>query len=296
MIKAVTSILRLVVVLALAAWLPVAGPAGAQAAFQRGLPATLSPAGRGWMAVGRLDLAGQDSAGFCTVSLIAEDRALTAAHCVLDEDTGRARPLDEMQIRLGFQNGRAEASRTVRRIQLAQGAAARHGATGGEASLVPVDLAVLWLDSPVRLPQVAPLSPLRPTEDGPEVGAVLTVVSYARGRSEVAGLQEDCRLLARRPDGSLILNCEIDSGASGSPVIARVGGALRVVAVVSAMAESQRPGGGQVRVALAAPLTGAAARGLLDGDTAAPPQGAAGVRIRRPEVAQDGQGARFLRP
>ena len=54
---------------------------------------------KGWDAVGRLEIAGQ---AFCTGTLIAPDRVLTAAHCLFDDKTlGRVRDGD-MQFLAGW--------------------------------------------------------------------------------------------------------------------------------------------------------------------------------------------------
>lgn len=298
-------------------WLQIApaiAPAVAQGLSARNLPASLGQAGRGWMAVGRLEVAATEShpQSFCTTSLIAEDRALTAAHCVIDRRTGRSLPPAAMQVRLGFQNGRAEASRRVTGVLLPAGVGAAvqadaggHGVIDGDAALrlVPLDLAVLLLDSPVRLPQIAPLPP---AEGQPMDGRLLSVVSYARGRSEMAALQDNCRLIAPRADGSLVLMCEVDNGASGAPVLLIEPDGPRIVAVVSARAEMMAPSGERMQVALAVPMGGAVARDLLrvaanPGAAAGVEQSPEGVRIRRPAAhggptAGSGGGARFVRP
>lgn len=302
-------------------------PSSAQGLSGRDLPPALSMAGRGWMAVGRLDVAATPGhpQSFCTATLIAEDRALTAAHCVVDRGTGRSLPASAMQVQLGFQNGRAEASRRVTGLQVARGveAALRADSDGSGLALIPLDLAVLELDSPVRLPQIRPLSPagltggdamtggltddLGDDSSGRLVdrmigGRMLSVVSYARGRSQTAGLQEDCQLVTPRHDGSLVLLCDVDNGASGAPVLLMAEGGPRIVAVVSAKAELQTAEGRPMQVALAASLTSHAARDLLENATgprhdSGVEHGARGVRIRRPGTADSGgSGARFVRP
>lgn len=257
--------------------LVVLGPAQAQTRFMaQTLPAELNPAGRAWLSVGRLDI-GQG--GFCTVTLIAEDQALTAAHCLADVATGAQRPLAPMRVRLGLRNGRPEVERGVRAVRLAW----QPGAD--QPPRIAQDLGLIFLDSPVRLPQVPPLdaAALRLAE-----GETVSVVSYARGRSELPALQEACRVTSRRGDGVLVLDCEVDHGASGAPVIAQAPGRPpRVVAVISARAQFDD---GTERV-LAAPLDTPAARALF----AEPQAPAPGPRVRRPGEGP-ASGARFVRP
>lgn len=271
------------------------GQVRAQALAARDLPAALMPAGRQFLSVGRLDLGG---GAFCTVTLIAEDQALTAAHCLVDPVSGD--PLDNgrMEVRLGLRNGRSEAVRTVQRVMMSGWARDPEAAPGSEEAMtrVPADLAILALDRPVRLPQVPPI----PVVPGPlPEGQTLTVVSYARERSEAAALQDDCIYIAARGDGALILDCEVDQGASGAPVIRMQDGVAQVVAVISARAEMTRRDFPNATVALAAPLDGPAGRGLLR--AAARPSGPAaesGVRVRRPATGDSARsdGARFVRP
>lgn len=288
--------------LLLLAWLPLA--AAAQGRPQVGapdLPARLAPAGGDWLAVGRLDV---NATGFCTVTLISEDRALTAAHCLFDAETGRRHAPGGLVLRLGLSHGRAVASRGVREVIFARPPVA---VSGSEEALrmVAEDMAILLLDRPVRLPQLRPVEPAPGTD---LEGRLLTVVSYARGRSEAAALQDDCLMTTRRADGALMLDCEVDHGASGSPVMVMQAGLPRLVGVISARGGVSAEGFPDATIALAAPLDGPAGRALLGrgagpgpvptGLPAAAPSAPAGPRVRRIDTGSErmGIGARFVRP
>jgi V8-like Glu-specific endopeptidase len=263
--------------------------AAAPAAAQR---AELAEAGRDWLAVGRLEI-GQDS--FCTVTLVAPDRALTAAHCVVDDRTGRMHRAERIAVLLGYANGRAEVERGVRAITLSD-AQAPGRPVDPETTLarVATDVALLTLDRPVRLPGLEPIALGRP---GREPGHRLTVVSYARGRDQRAALQDDCLLINARSDGALVLDCEVDHGASGAPVMDLSGGAPQIVAVISARGRMVLPGFPEADVALAAPLNGPGGAAFASAVAAGGPRPGA-VRVRRAGQTGDAtpEGPRILRP
>lgn len=241
--------------------------------------------GRGWEAVGRIDLGRR---GFCTGALIAPHLVLTAAHCMFDPDSGARIPDAELRFRAGLRNGRAAAERGVRRSVVDP---EYRFATSGEDTRVAHDLALLELDQPVRNPSVRPLSvhaqPLR----GDEVG----VVSYARGRSEIPSLEERCRVLDRDRDGIVTMTCAVDFGASGAPVFALRDGQVQIVSVMSAMAELADGSGQRVSLGVAlGPRLEVLRSALSAGDprflrvSDQPGEGA--------RVMTGGGGARFVRP
>ena len=193
---------------------------------------------KGWNAVGRIDL-GQR--GFCTGVLIAPDLVLTAAHCLFDKETGVRVDPSQIKFLAGLRNGRAAAYRGVKHA-----IAHPEYVYGGEQKLgrVAFDLALIELDQPIRLPSIRPFE----TDDRPEEGDEVGVVSYAQDRAEAPSLQELCHVLARQP-GLLVLSCNVDFGSSGAPIFSIRDGVARVVSVVSAKADYEGR-----KVALGTPL------------------------------------------
>ena len=180
---------------------------------------------KGWEAVGRLNI-GRSS--MCTGALIAPRIVLTAAHCLYDTDTGDRVDPGQIEFLAGWRNGRAAAYRSIRRAIIHP----KYEFVGKAGNLrVANDLALLELDSDIRLSSITPFK----TASRPRKGAEVGVVSYARDRSERPALQKVCHVLARQ-SGSLILSCDVDFGSSGAPIFVEEDGEPRIVSVVSAKA------------------------------------------------------------
>ncbi|MEO0342919.1 MAG: trypsin-like serine protease [Pseudomonadota bacterium] len=195
-----------------------------------------------WHGVGRLNLG--DSA-MCTGALIAPDQVLTAAHCFYDE--GSLMPIDPDTVTFlaGWRNGRAAAIREASRIVIHKGYSPKLPLRDA----VSVDLALIELTHPIDINVAKPFG----LEEQPSVGRELTVVSYAKDRAEAPSLETGCKVLDR---GNRVItaDCDVDFGASGSPIFVMQRGVPKIASVVSAMAETESRGKFSIGVALGAPL------------------------------------------
>lgn len=237
--------------------------------------------GRGWEAVGRLNLG---TSSFCTGAMVADNLVLTAGHCLFDSQTGQQIADGDIEFLAGWRSGRASAYRGVRRVivhpsyQFSDSNAQRR---------VRYDLALIELDRPIISNSIQPFT----THSQPAKGADVGVVSYAHDRAESPSLQEECNILARQ-SGTLILSCSVDFGSSGAPVFIFENGQAQIVSVVSAKAMVR-----DIPVSLGTALEGpladmmailAASDGVFSRPTPT-------IRVISTN-ADGGTGAKFLRP
>ena len=242
---------------------------------------------RGWEGVGRLNIG---RGGMCTGALIAPRLVLTAAHCLYDQYTGRQIDPQTVTFLAGWRNGSASAYRNVRRAAVHP----KYEYSGPSAgNNVANDLAVLELESDIRLPHVQPFK----TAKRPAKGASVGVVSYAQDRQNTLSLQEICHVLARQK-GALVLSCDVDFGSSGAPIFAEINGEPRIVSVVSAKA---MVGGRKVSLGtnLEKPLNDLLAM-IASGDGVISPSAGEPRRLSVGSVggrnAGSGGGAKFVKP
>ena len=242
---------------------------------------------KGWEAVGRVD---QRNAGFCTGALIEPDIVLTAAHCLVDKKTNAPFDPSDIVFRAGYRDGKSVAVRgalqTVVHPEFVDQSSERYGTTG-------TDIGLVKLASPI------PTVLARPFSVGTQsVGENVSVVSYARGRSEALSWQKSCTVLAKSTArNAAAYTCDVTFGASGSPVFDLSGSQPQIVSVMSRI---RREEGRIVSLGtlvqdpikeLKQAFSGSVGVNMAGGGVASVVQKTSGARFVRP-----GTGARFVKP
>ncbi len=175
-------------------------------------------------AIGRIVFSGKS---MCTGALVASDLVLTAAHCLYSPRTGKRIAPSKMEFQAGLKAGKSSASRIVARAT--QHPQYRHKKK--HTSHLPYDLALLKLEAPIPTSVAHPVKISTGTNAGN-----LGVVSYTIGHKNDPRLVFPCEILARQQE-TMVMNCEVNFGASGAPVMQiQKGTDPKLVSVISSKA------------------------------------------------------------
>ena len=175
----------------------------------------------GWEAVGRVDI-GDDR--FCTGVLIAPDLVLTAGHCLVSKPDFK--PVDPaiVRFRAGLSDGKSVAERRVIQTVIHP---EYYDQKAKRFDHVETDIALMKLESPIPTNIAAPFAIAEQ-----DVGRSVSVVSYARGRSEALSWQRSCSVIGVWP-GAAGFTCDVTYGASGAPVFDTSRRRPMIVSVIS---------------------------------------------------------------
>ena len=178
-----------------------------------------------WNALGRVQT---EVGGRCTGTLIAPDRVLTSAHCLVNARTGRVVRASSVHFLLGYHQGEHVVEARIRGFRLGDGFNAANRRPIGS------DWAVLFLASPLPGPYVGLL------EGGLPGGTPLMLGGYQQDRPEVLMADTRCEALGTARDDSnrlvLVHGCAGTRGSSGAPLLTQLAdGQYAVAGVVVAM-------------------------------------------------------------
>lgn len=180
-----------------------------------------------WDALGRVQT---ELGGRCTGVLVAQDRVLTAAHCLVAPRTRNFVQPGSVHFLLGYDRGRWTAQARVREFVVGEGYDAEHRSPGADWALLTLDRRIG--DSRRVLPLL---------RQAPAARTPVMLGGYQQDRPEVLLADTDCRIvgLRRGRDGlpMLVHDCAGTRGASGAPVLVQLpGGAWGVAGVLSSVA------------------------------------------------------------
>ena len=160
-----------------------------------------------WRAVGRVNIATTYATSMCTGTLIGEDLALTAAHCVMNPRTGTAYQPGAVHFVAGWRRGQKVGASKAAAIAVHPDYVLSEYM---KPELIGTDLALIRLADPIPRAK-APFFGLAPA---PEPGTPLTLISYRQDRPHALTRQQGCEIIGIR-NAVIELRCNVTFGGVG---------------------------------------------------------------------------------
>lgn len=160
-----------------------------------------------WSAIGKLFT---ESGGSCTGAIIAQNKILTAAHCIYNDRVQRFVPASSLHFMVGYRAGRSVAHARVARYEIGAGYDPQRWFETLES-----DWVVLTLTE--SLPEE--IIPLKLLGEAYPTGTKAIIAGYGQDRAHMMTADRDCELREQGDAGRVFHTCRGIRGYSGAPIL-----------------------------------------------------------------------------